>query len=266
MPVNKTYTGKYFKLSIGGTLFGVADGEISLSREAAVQERAGYESDLELPGKLKLDSFRFTSLYVKGELWAKLIGGSVATGPVSDVTLKSGITPPGAGNESIGDMSVTNSQKGIIKAVVKTAAVTGAGWILVEGTDVNDQPIQGRIDIPAGAGIGTEWYMPDRKVFKTVTHYEAHEWVQAGGTVDLVACAKASSVVPGRPPFFTVDAYVTDGTDSFHVVANNCWISKGTLPVGSASKPVNQPIEVRIRDLDADLSITYVETVDGVAG
>ena len=246
------YTGEHMTIEIDDVAIGNAMVTFDFSRDIASHARSGKLSDLKLPGKLSVTG-TLSRIMVDGELLGYVIGDTTVSGGAG--TLHAGLTAPGAAGESVTDMTTTDSQSSRIKVTALTAAITAGGYIIIYGTDVNDSKLTEVVQITT---LGVSEAITADKIFKTVTHVAAFDYVQAGGTLKVESVAGASSIVVGTAKYFKLEGILTSGSSNIHVTADNCFLTGGQFSATDANEIASDELPFAMKDEDADLTLDYV--------
>jgi len=245
------FTGVDGVVDFGGVI-AISEFGVDITRGVAAHPRSGHWSDFQVPGKVSLAG-TLKRIMIDGSLLGYVVGDTAATGGAD--TLHAGLTAPGAEGESVTDMTKTDAQSSLIKFTALTAAITAAGVAVIYGTDINDHAQVEIVTIPT---LGINETVTGKKVFKTVTHVAAFEWVQADGTLKVGSVTGASAIAVGNAKLFDVDGYADDGVNDVHMLMDNCFLTSGKFAFTDADTILSDEVAFTMRDPDADLSITYV--------
>jgi len=246
------YTGTEGVLEIADSPIAVAEFSIKVARGVASHGRSGKHSDLKLPGKVDVTG-TIKRIMIDGEMLGKVVGDTEETGTAHD--LHAGLTAPGAGGESVTDMTDTNSDKSLIKVTALTAAITAVGKIILYGTDINDNTITEVISITK---LGINETITGKKIFKTLTHVASFDYVQVGGTLKVQSVVGASGIVVGEAKIFKIKGTATNGSNHVYVTAENCFLTDGEFAFSDGDTIMSDTLSFTMKDPDADLKVEYV--------
>ena len=245
------FTGVDGVVDFGGVI-AISEFSVDITRGVAAHPRSGHWSDFQVPGKISVAG-ALKRIMIDGSLLGYVVGDTAETGGAG--TLHAGLTAPGAAGESVTDMSETNSQSSLIKFTALTAAITAASIAVIYGTDINDST---QVEIVVIPTLGINETVTGKRIFKTVTHVAAFDWVQEGGTLKVSSVAGASGIAVGNAKFFDVDGYVDNNVNDIHILMDNCFPTSGKFAFTDADTILSDELAFAMRDPDADLSITYV--------
>lgn len=246
------YTGHEGTLEIDDVAFALSEFTVRVVRNVASHARSGHWSALKLPGTVDVTG-TLSRIMIDGQLLGYVIGDTEETGAAG--TLHAGLSAPGAGAETVTDMTTTNAQNSLIKLTALTAAVTAAGKCILYGTDINGNPLTEIITVTT---MGINETITGTKIFATVTHAVLFDYVQAGGTMQVASVAGASGIVVGAGKLFKLEGMATSGSSHVYVTAENCFLTDGEFSFTDADTIMSDTLSWTMKDPDADLNITYV--------
>jgi len=249
-------TGAQGYIKIGGVVWADATVSFTLNQASATHARGGKFSDLNLPGKRTV-SITAKNIMRTGAKIGGMLTDTAAAG--TGGTIKSGVSVASDGfTASTTPTIATPSQ---ISVTVAGFAMTTAGYVTVQGTDVNGTMMEE--DIYVGLlGVGAS--AKGTKLFKTVVGvYVTSIRSTSGGTLTIASLAGAGSYVTTANP--TIYALEFGGIDSvtsntIYVTANNCFASKSALAYADANTVFSDDVAFTMEDIDADLAVYEVTT------
>lgn len=250
--VVEAYTGVHGVLTIDSNPVADVKFSIKIERGTAEADRLGKYSAKKYPGKVNVTG-TIDEIVTDGELLGMAIGDTSVTGTAAE--LHAGLTAPGAGSESVTDMTdddcVTPSR---IKITAKTAAVTAGGTAVIVGTGPTGTPQSELIEIPT---LGIDEAVTSRMRFSTVTHVALFDIVQGGGTLAVDSLAGGAAITVGKAKMFGLVGGVEQDNNNILISADNCFLTSGEISVSDANTIVRNPAAFTLQDPDADLSLSY---------
>ena len=125
----ESYTGVDGVVLINDTVVADVLFSVRISRSVAEAERSGKHSKLKVPGDVDVTG-TIDEIVTDGELIGMAIGNTTTTGTA--VALHAGLELPGAGAESVTDMTQTAcTTPSRVRLTALTAAVTTAGTAIL---------------------------------------------------------------------------------------------------------------------------------------
>lgn len=250
----KGYTSVNGAVLVNSVPMATVDFMLKVDRGAAESNRTGKYGKLKLPGEIDAD-IEITQILKNTTMMAKALGKTVLTGAAA--TLHAGLTAPGAGNESITDMTVTDAGSSLIKLTALTAAVTAGGVAYLIGTDINDQAQTDRVVIPT---LGINETVTSNLVFKTLAQVVLVGGVQEGGTIKVESVVGVEAIVISEPDTFDLVGMVEKDGKYFRMVALDCWINSADFAWSDPNTVIQQKLGVTITDIDEGLTLVGVST------
>lgn len=225
---------------------------VKINRTVAEAERSGKHSKLKVPGDVDVTG-TIDEIVTDGELIGMAIGNTTTTGTA--VTLHAGLELPGAGAESVTDMTTTScTTPSRVRLTALTAAVTTAGVAVLHGTGAGGDLHSEAIEVPP---LAINEYVTSRTKFLTVTHVTLIGGVQEGGTLRVGSVAGSASIVVGPADVFKLVGSVVKGENNVTMTLDNCFLTSGELTFSSANSIVRNPATFTMQDPDAGLSLDY---------
>jgi hypothetical protein len=248
----ESYTGVDGVVLINDTVVADVLFSVRINRSVAEAERSGKHSKLKVPGDVDVTG-TIDEIVTDGELIGMAIGNTTTTGTA--VALHAGLELPGAGAESVTDMTATAcTTPSRVRLTALTAAVTTAGVAVLHGTGAGGDLHSEAIEVTA---LAINEYVTSRTKFLTVTHVTLIGGVQAGGTIKVDSVAGSASIVVGPADVFSLVGSVVKGENNVTMSLDNCFLTSGELTFGSANSIVRNPAAFTMQDPDADLSLDY---------
>ena len=248
----ESYTGVDGVVLINDTVVADVLFSVKISRTVAEAERSGKHSKLKVPGDVDVTG-TIDEIVTDGELIGMAIGNTTTTGTA--VTLHAGLELPGAGAESVTDMTTTScTTPSRVRLTALTAAVTTAGVAVLHGTGAGGDLHSEAIRVPP---LAINEYVTSRTKFLTVTHVTLIGGAQEGGTLRVDSVAGSANIVVGPADVFKLVGSVVKGENNVTMSLDNCFLTSGELTFDSANSIVRNPATFTMQDPDAGLSLDY---------
>lgn len=249
------YTGVHGIVEIDGVAVAVGEFSVKFPRGVAAFERSGKYADLKLPGKIDCTG-SIKRIMIDGDLMQKVLNTATAG---SLTALHAGISPPTAGADTItqGSALITeNSASSLIKLTMIDAAVTAAGTVVIQGTDVEDNVQTEILVIPI---CDTDTTITGTKVFKTVNYITASDFVQVAGLMKVDAITGATQVTTlGVAEYFTLKGKASSGSSYIEVNLTDCWFTEGGLSFTGPNSIIEETLPFVVKDLDTGTSVKWL--------
>jgi hypothetical protein len=232
-----------------GSSFAYVKFDIEIKRDTIEIERGGKWSSINLPGKAKFDGKLKYGL-VDPDLFIDAFDDGDNTTSASLTAIHASIA--GTGSAQRITSAITNpTTPQTLQIVTATSNSLTAGYILVEGTDANDDVISEIIEYTATAGT---FY--GHQVFKTVTAINVPASMDSSDTVVLSAVGQRT-ITLGRPAYVTIMGRVNkaDGSGYVQITCTNCWLDNLPLSLSNASEALLPEQSFKVRDPDSDAVI-----------
>lgn len=246
----ESYTGVHGVMLIDSTPVADVTFSVKVARGTAEAKRSGKWSSKSFPGSVAVTG-SIDEILIDGKLLGMVIGETEIGGTA--VTLHAGLDAPGAGLESVTDMttpSCTTASK--VKATV-ASAVTGAGYAVLFGTGPNGAVKSEVLTIGVMNAGGS---VTSVGKFLTVTHVTLTDIVSTG-TIAIASVAGGATIVVGKAKEFDLVGKVEDGVNNVTVTAGNCFLTAGELSFADADTIVRNPATFAMKDPDEDLDLSY---------
>lgn len=257
------YTGKNGYISVGGSEVIVSDFEVTVTRGVASQGRVGKHSDRKAPGKVDVVG-ALTSIDIDGAMMEKLLGGTPSDS--SSEALHASADLGGGGDEEVVDVGTDPTNPSIVKVTITRGDADGTdSWIIIKGTDVDDNELAEPIDVVALTAAVSPLTYYTKNTFKTVDHFVVGAGMNVGSSsyteVALDAITGNRTVQIDDATTFTIVGRVIDSdSNKYDLQAANCFFTEGGFAVGDADTFVGGSHAFTMEDPDADFSLIYTSS------
>lgn len=248
----ESYTGVHGVLSVDAVAKADVIFSIEITRGVASAKRSGKWSDIQRPGKLAVKG-TIDEIVTNGTLIGYVVGDTEVSGTAVD--LHAGLSAPGSGEESITDMTTPScTTASLVRITALTAAVTGAGYAILHGTDASGNVHSEQVQITT---LEINGYVTSNSTFLTVTRVVLMDVVAVGATLKIHSVVGATSIVVGDGKIFDLIGMVEDGGNNVAITANNSFLTSGKLEFDDSETIVRNPASFTMQDPDADLEVDH---------
>lgn len=246
------YTGVHGVTTVGGAPKDTIEVDIEITRSPVVQDVTGSYAPKKVQGGFDI-VITLKDILEDGGFLGRIINATPITGTA--VTLEAAKVFTAGTAFEINDAPPTTPSK--IKLTLTVAPITTGGYVVLVGTDVNDNEISEVIEIENGAIAGTTW--TSQGVFKTCPYMLPHTVASAGGgkfTVDAIVGAAAYTV--GDEDVFNFVGKLDKGTPEIVFTCNNCFLTSAKTGYKNVKAMVLSDFRIEMQDADTDFSMAYV--------
>ncbi len=251
------YTGLHGVVTLDSVALADVFYDLKWKRDTVKKARSGKYSDLNVPGKLNVET-KIKKALVYADA-AKVIGYSLndtpITGTAETLLAASHVLDATDNYEDMTDDTVATPSR--IRYTLATNAITVGGTITVIGEDADGNAISEIIEVDAPATVGATW--TTTKLFKKVNGHviRAIDSTDDTGVFAVASIAGSSSYSVGDPKVFDLVGTLTKGATTIVSTQPDCWFKDGGISWEDAGKLVECELDVEMRDPDTlDVDIT----------
>lgn len=254
-------TGVNGVVSVGGSPVAVANFDITIARGVAAQPRVGKFSDRKVPGKVDITG-TLTRLDPDPANVEKLIGGTPVDSSSEVLHASADLTGSGVIEPVVVSSDPTNPSK-IQVTVTRGDADTTASYIIVEGTDVNDNPLTNQVEVPAITVANSPVTVFTEDSFKTTDNFIAGAGLNVGSAsftevaLEAITGTRTTGISDGV--LFTLNGKAEDQNgQKVEFVLANAFFTEATMAFSDADTIIDGPFSFTMQDPDEDF--TYVRS------
>lgn len=255
--MTQEYTGVHGVVTYAGSPLAVAEFDFEITRGITSHSRSGKWSDLNIPGKVSCKG-KLSRIQTNADLIQAMMNATPTTGTATTLLATSTVLDATDFYEEMDDSTPGTPSR--IRVTLKTKNASVAGTVTLVGTDAAGKTLSETIDIPAT--MVADQYIDTNNIFATVEGMLVREidTVDDLGTLEVKSLAGDSTVTIGEPKTFTLVGAVVDGSNNITVTLTNVIFNKSGFNFTDASKMLEDSLEFFVRDPDADIIVSCVDT------